>query len=241
MELGKNIIKIRKQNNLTQDDFAEKYFVTRQTISNWENSKSYPDLETLIKISDDFNISLDILLKENNEMIKDISKKQRNYKFIYIFISILNIVGIILFLLFAIPYIFHIGNLFEYSFETCGFILILGFIPLLIINIMAYIFIDLKKKSLKLLFFIPSVICLILICHYLFRSNVKEDIKPVATFKCILDDIYLYKVYEEDNKLIFLKDDENDKLPLSFIDTTSIETIDESLTSYYKNHGGMCP
>ena len=62
MELGKNIIKIRKQNNLTQDDFAEKYFVTRQTISNWENSKSYPDLETLIKISDDFNISLDILL-----------------------------------------------------------------------------------------------------------------------------------------------------------------------------------
>ena len=64
MELGKNIIKIRKQNNLTQDDFAEKYFVTRQTISNWENSKSYPDLETLIKISDDFNISLDILLKE---------------------------------------------------------------------------------------------------------------------------------------------------------------------------------
>ena len=54
MELGKNIIKIRKQNNLTQDDFAEKYFVTRQTVSNWENSKSYPDLETIIKISDDF-------------------------------------------------------------------------------------------------------------------------------------------------------------------------------------------
>lgn len=62
MDLGNNIIKIRKENKLTQDDLAKKYFVTRQTISNWENSKSYPDLETLVKISDDFNISLDVLL-----------------------------------------------------------------------------------------------------------------------------------------------------------------------------------
>ena len=243
MELGKNIIKIRKQNNLTQDDFAEKYFVTRQTISNWENSKSYPDLETLIKISDDFNISLDILLKEDNEMIKDISKKQKNYKFVNLFISILNIVGIILLLLFAIPYIFHISSLNDYSWETCGFILILGFIPLLITNIMAYIFIDVKKKILKLLFFIPSIICLILIGHYLFTSNVKEEqkLQPVATFKCALDDKYTYKVYEEDNKLIITKENKNDKLPLSEIDTTSIDTIEESLTSYYKNHGGVCP
>ena len=59
MELGKNISEIRKNNNLTQDDLANKYFITRQTISNWENGKSYPDLETLVKISNDFNISLD--------------------------------------------------------------------------------------------------------------------------------------------------------------------------------------
>ena len=84
MELGKNIVKIRKDNKLTQDNLAEKYFVTRQTISNWENGKSYPDLETLVKISDDFNISLDILLKEDNKMVKDISKKQRRYKWIII-------------------------------------------------------------------------------------------------------------------------------------------------------------
>ena len=69
MEVGKNISKIRKDNNLTQDDLAEKYYVTRQTISNWENGKSYPDLETLVKISNDFNISLDVLLKEDNKML----------------------------------------------------------------------------------------------------------------------------------------------------------------------------
>ena len=102
MELGKNIVKIRKDNKLTQDDLAEKYFVTRQTISNWENGKSYPDLETLVKISDDFNISLDILLKEDKEMVKDISKKQRRYKWIVIPIVLyallmIGILGVVLF------------------------------------------------------------------------------------------------------------------------------------------------
>lgn len=95
MELGKKIIKIRKDNKLTQEDFAEKYNVTRQTISSWENSKSYPDLETLVKISDDFNISLDVLLKEDKKVINDITKSQKNvkkYKKILILIGI--IVGI---------------------------------------------------------------------------------------------------------------------------------------------------
>lgn len=80
MELGKNIAKIRKDNNVTQDEFAEKYFVTRQTVSNWETGKNYPDLETLVKISDDYNISLDVLLKEDKEMLKTIDKNVKSTK-----------------------------------------------------------------------------------------------------------------------------------------------------------------
>lgn len=80
MELGKKIVKIRKDNNLTQEDFAEKYNVTRQTISSWENSKSYPDLDTLVKISNDFKISLDVLLKEDKKVIENISKSQKDSK-----------------------------------------------------------------------------------------------------------------------------------------------------------------
>ncbi len=100
MDIGKNIVKIRKDNNLTQDDLANKYFVTRQTISNWEIGKTYPDLETLVKISNDFNISLDILLKEDDKMVKDISKKQKRYKWIIIplilyAILVIGILGII--------------------------------------------------------------------------------------------------------------------------------------------------
>jgi transcriptional regulator with XRE-family HTH domain len=102
MEIGKNISKLRKDNNLTQDDLAEKYFVTRQTISNWENGKSYPDLETLVKISDDFKISLDVLLKEDNKMVKDISKKQKRYKWIIIpivlyAVLIIGILGVVVY------------------------------------------------------------------------------------------------------------------------------------------------
>ena len=100
MELGKNILKIRKDNNLTQDDFANKYYVTRQTISNWETGKSYPDLETLVKISNDFNISLDILLKEDDKMVKAIDKKvkaTKKYKhlliYVIIFVCLLAFIG----------------------------------------------------------------------------------------------------------------------------------------------------
>lgn len=70
MTLGSNIQKIRKEAHMSQEDFAEMFQVSRQTISNWENSKSYPDLETIVKISDSFNISLDILLKEDLIMVK---------------------------------------------------------------------------------------------------------------------------------------------------------------------------
>ena len=62
---------------MSQDDFAEIFNVTRQTISSWENSKSYPDIETLVKISDKFNISLDILLKGDIKMIKSIDEKSK--------------------------------------------------------------------------------------------------------------------------------------------------------------------
>lgn len=65
MQLGQMIVKLRKEQGLTQEAFAKKFDVTRQTVSNWENEKSYPDLYTLIKISDEFNISLDVLLKAN--------------------------------------------------------------------------------------------------------------------------------------------------------------------------------
>ena len=72
MNIGAKIIEIRKKRNMTQEDFAKIFHVTRQTVSNWENQKSYPDLQTLVQISDEFDVSLDTLLKEDMVMVKKI-------------------------------------------------------------------------------------------------------------------------------------------------------------------------
>ncbi|HIZ60497.1 MAG TPA: helix-turn-helix domain-containing protein, partial [Candidatus Dorea faecipullorum] len=61
MNIGEQISRLRKQKGLSQDEFANVLKVSRQTVSNWENEKSYPDLEMLVKISDYFEISVDEL------------------------------------------------------------------------------------------------------------------------------------------------------------------------------------
>lgn len=77
MKLGQTIIGIRKEYGMTQEEFAERFYVTRQTVSNWEREKSYPDLLTLVKISDEFGISLDVMLKEDKKMVAKMNREIR--------------------------------------------------------------------------------------------------------------------------------------------------------------------
>ncbi len=186
------------------------------------------------------------------KMVKDNSKKQKNLKWLTIVVIIINIIGILCLVYFAIPYLRHdmsIHNpnamLTSYSWDSCGFILTLGLIPLIIANIMAYFFVSLKNKKLKSLFFLPSIICLIIVVHYLFvaTSWENEEIKePIATMKCVLEEnYYIYKIYKEENNEYSVEMEENDPLPLSVIDYTSKDTIIKSIENYYINNGGMCP
>ena len=75
MRLGQTISDIRKERKMTQEEFAQIFHVTRQTVSNWEKEKNYPDLETLIFMSDEFNISLDVMLKEDKKIVKELNKE----------------------------------------------------------------------------------------------------------------------------------------------------------------------
>ena len=102
MNLDEKIKKIRKDNKMSQDDIAEILNVTRQTISNWENGKNYPDIETLVKISDKFNISLDILLKENMNMVKEIDKNVKDTKKYKIILKVIMSILIFLIVIFII-------------------------------------------------------------------------------------------------------------------------------------------
>lgn len=76
MNIGSQILAIRKEQQLTQEKFGELFHVTRQTVSNWENEKSYPDLQILIDISDRFELSLDTLLKGDSKMVKAIDRER---------------------------------------------------------------------------------------------------------------------------------------------------------------------
>ncbi len=71
MEIGKQIKKYRTEMKLSQEELAEKIFVSRQTISNWENNKNYPDVKSLLLLSSLFSVSLDILIKGDLEEMKE--------------------------------------------------------------------------------------------------------------------------------------------------------------------------
>ena len=79
MNIATQIKNYRKVQNWSQDDLAEKVFVSRQTISNWETEKSYPDLHSLFLLSNLFNITLDELVKGDLEKMKnELSNKKMN-------------------------------------------------------------------------------------------------------------------------------------------------------------------
>lgn len=66
MKLSEKIKLCRNKYNMTQDELSQKLNVSRKTISNWENERSFPDIDILVKISEIFNVSLDDLLKNKN-------------------------------------------------------------------------------------------------------------------------------------------------------------------------------
>ncbi len=76
MELNAQIKKYRRLLNLSQEELAEKVYVTRQTISNWENEKCCPDIHSLLLLSSLFNVSLDQLIKGDVDTMKEIINEQ---------------------------------------------------------------------------------------------------------------------------------------------------------------------
>ena len=71
MELSKTIKRLRTEKGWSQETLAEKAYVSRQTISNWENEKNYPDVHSLLILSDLFGVSLDELIKGDVETMKN--------------------------------------------------------------------------------------------------------------------------------------------------------------------------
>lgn len=80
MKIGKQLKEARIRSGLTQEKVSEKISVSRQTISNWENEKSYPDIISVIELSNLYSISLDDLLKGDQKMIEHLEESSNVVK-----------------------------------------------------------------------------------------------------------------------------------------------------------------
>ena len=105
MNVGARIKKYREKQNISQDELALKVFVSRQTISNWETNKSYPDIKSLTMLSNIFHVTLDDFIKGDVEKMKKIVSKEKITKFnimSYIFLAEMLIVMFSAYPLFSI-------------------------------------------------------------------------------------------------------------------------------------------
>ena len=100
MKLGNHIKHYRNEKGLSQEELAERVYVTRQTISNWENNKNYPDINSIVLLSEVFEISIDNLIKGDLEqMKKEINseevKKLNFYSWMVLIIFLIAIISLI--------------------------------------------------------------------------------------------------------------------------------------------------
>lgn len=87
MNLSKQIKHFRNTANFSQEELAEKMYVSRQSISNWENERSYPDIHNLLMLSAIFDVSLDELVKGDVEMMKSELQQSNIFKWVYMMMA----------------------------------------------------------------------------------------------------------------------------------------------------------
>lgn len=105
MKFNEKLVMLRKQHNLSQEQVAEKLGVARQTISKWELGETTPEMDKLIIMSELYNITLDELMKEENEgkVVNDLNNTN-SQKLAGMTIKILKGIGIFI-LIVAILYV----------------------------------------------------------------------------------------------------------------------------------------
>ena len=103
MKFNEKLIKLRKEAGLSQEELGNRLNVARQTVSKWELGETTPEMDKLIKISEIFNITLDSLIKEENEeKTEEKINNTNSQRLTRIVIKILKAIGIILIALLVI-------------------------------------------------------------------------------------------------------------------------------------------
>ena len=115
--VGKNLKNIRKKNDLTQDELAEKLSVTRQAVSNWENGKTEPDIETLTKIAQIFDISIDELVDGIPKGIKELWGK-KSHLYIGIVFTVFYVISSLLMIILEKPLHDYVNSTYDVFYSA---------------------------------------------------------------------------------------------------------------------------
>ena len=178
MEISKCIKDARQNNNISQESLAEQLGVSRQTISSWENGKSYPDLVSIIKMSDIFNISLDKMLKEDKKLVNNMQEKMDTVK------SNKSIVFTILFAIIIFGGIYLIQTFVDIP-KIDNLYLNIGVLIAFIVGVLTYLFSNVyvgkflnQKTSNKSI--LKTIIVMLVIVSLFFIFPLIEDFTTVS-------------------------------------------------------------
>ena len=210
---AENLHKIRKENNLSQEDLAEKLGVSRQAISKWESASAYPEMDKIIALCDLFNLNIDDLLHKDIKEIKGEENARKNLnKYIDDFLKFITdtvnlfsnmtfkskikclleefIIGLVL--------CFIVGII--YCFSNYIFISLFNFLPYQI-----YTFIVSLLNALVLIFFI--VVSIIIFIH-IFKTRYLDyyDREVVEKEEVITKEIGTKKEVNYEDKHIIIRD-----------------------------------
>ena len=164
MEFNEKLQELRKSKNLTQEELAEKLFVSRTAVSKWESGRGYPNIDSLKEISAFFSVSIDELLSSEKLLFIAENENKRNIKNIYnLLFSVIDLFSILLIILPLYPntvneFIYSV-NLLNYN-EISGFLKVIywcSFLLLIFLGIVKLFFIKINKEKLNKIITIVSV------------------------------------------------------------------------------------
>lgn len=153
MEIGKMLKEKRAEYKLTQEQLSEQIYVSKKTISNWETGKTTPDLDSLIRLANLFNLSLDKLLLEGNKVAENIIKREKigeeleKNKKIWSFSYVINIIFVIT---------ISMSSLFKVSNFSMGTGVKVSMLLVMFMNLYLLGYLTKEKKRLELIYSLPS-------------------------------------------------------------------------------------
>lgn len=170
MEFNEKLQELRKSKGLTQEELAEKLYVSRTAVSKWESGRGYPNIDSLKEISMFFSVSIDELL--SSEKLLFIAEKENKTNIKNICELLFSIIDLFYVFLIVLPLYPDTVDGFVYSVSLLNYteisefnkiIYFISFFSLIILGILKLIFTKVKKERFNNILTVASVVLNILI------------------------------------------------------------------------------